>query len=147
MYKQKHSPNVVYRFHPTMGSTGQSLRIRGCWWQCLVYSSYIVRGTSGLDLELTWLLVLPDTGVPTGWDLRCSGALKMLFPKSFLLFFGIESLLKCGMLLASLCQFSFVARQIAEVTRLSASLQAVAVIHSIMGAMWINVASTVTQVW
>ena len=59
----------------------------------------------------------------------------MLFPKSFLLFFGIESLLKCGMLLASLCQFSFVARQIAEATRLSASLQAVAVFPPIIGAI------------
>ena len=41
-------------------------------------------------------------------------------------FFGIEFLLKCGMLVDSLCQLNFVARQIIETTRLSASTKAVA---------------------
>ena len=59
----------------------------------------------------------------------------MSFPKCFLLFFGIASFLKCGMLSASFCQLSFVARQIAEATNSLASTHAVAVLPSIVGAV------------
>ena len=132
-------------FATTRAQQDKSLKsgVAGVWHQKTL--AYIPKGITEVDLEFTWLLSLLAMGVPIGWDLRCSGALKISFPKWCLLFFGIEFLLKCGMLVDSLCQLSFVARQIAEATRLSASTQAVAVLPATVGATWIKAASTVTR--
>ena len=145
LVQTKHTTKI-YRFHPTRAQQDNLWKSGDAGISHKNALVYIPRGSSGIDLEFTWLLVRAETGWLNGWDLRCSGALMISFPNSLLLFLGIESFLKCGMLSDSFCQFSFVARQIAEATRVSASLQVVAVLPAIVGAMWISAASTVTRV-
>ena len=42
--------------------------------------AYIHEGAYGFDLAASYLLVLPETGVPRGWDLRCSAGLIISLP-------------------------------------------------------------------
>ena len=132
--EQKHTTKI-YRFHPTRAQQDNLWKSGDAGVSHKNALVYIPRGTCGIVLEFTWDLVLAATGWGNGWNLRCIGALKISFPNSLLLFLGIESFLKCGMLSDSFCQFSFVARQIAEATKVSASLQVVAVLPAIVGAM------------